>query len=158
MKSKVVNRGQGTWDPEFEQGFGIEFLIDDTTCASQHVVMGHTTMPASARNQAHVHNNVEVVWVLLKGHTLHFSDVIGGGAYKETECRDGTFGYVHPGDVHVGINLSDTEPGEVVFCYAGANHKDKAGNVWIDPPDIVEQHLAERGLTLDDLDLGRVQD
>ena len=55
----------------------------------------------------------------MKGHTLHFSDSLEGGNYKETECHDGTFGYVNPGDLHVGINLSDEMRGEVVFCYAG---------------------------------------
>ncbi|MGH8914728.1 MAG: hypothetical protein ACRDZM_09475 [Acidimicrobiia bacterium] len=153
MKSKVVNRGQGVWDLEFEQGFGIEFLIDGSTTESKRVVMGHTIMPPSARNQAHVHENVEVVWTLVKGHTLHFSDSLEGGNYKETECHDGTFGYVNPGDLHVGINLSDEMRGEVVFCYAGANSKDGAGTVFVDAPDVVIQHLAERGLTLEDLDL-----
>ncbi len=158
MRSKVVARGHGVWDLEYEKGFGIEFLVDGSTCATERVVMGHTIMPPSARNQAHVHNNAEVVWTLVKGHTLHFSDKIGGGHYKESECHDGTFGYVNPGDLHVGINLSDDQVGEVVFCYAGVNSKDKAGNVWVDPPEVVTSHLAERGLTLDDLDLTRRTD
>ena len=158
MKSKVVSRGHGVWDTEYEKGFGIEFLVDESTCATERVVMGHTIMPPSARNQAHVHNNAEVVWTLVKGHTLHFSDKIGGGHYKESECHDGTFGYVNPGDLHVGINLSDDQMGEVVFCYAGVNSKDKAGNVWVDPPEVVISHLAARGLTLDDLDLTRRTD
>jgi uncharacterized RmlC-like cupin family protein len=155
VKSKVVSRGQGSWDLEYEKGFGIEFLIDDSTTASERVVMGHTIMPPSARNQAHVHNNAEVVWTLVKGHTLHFSDTLQHDNYKESECHDGTFGYVNAGDLHVGINLSDSEVGEVVFCYAGVNSKDKAGNVWVDPPEVVIEHLAQRGLTLDDLDLSR---
>ena len=65
---------------------------------------------------------------------------------------------MNPGDLHVGINLSDDQVGEVVFCYAGVNNKDKAGNVWVDPPEVVISHLAARGLTLDDLDLTRRTD
>ena len=65
----------------------------------------------------------------------------------------GTFGYVSPGDYHTGINTRPDLRGEVIFCYAGVNDKDDADTVWIDPPQIVVDHLAERGLTLEDMDL-----
>ncbi|KAA9160705.1 hypothetical protein FPZ12_016280 [Amycolatopsis acidicola] len=140
-------------DLGFETGFGIEFAVSGKTTGSKKIVMGYTLMPPGARNQAHVHNNVEVIWHLLSGHNTHLSGSEETNDFKSTDCDPGTFGYVGKGEIHVGINRSDTEPGEVIFCYAGTNEKEGAGTVWVDPPSVVVEHLAARGLTLDELDL-----
>jgi uncharacterized RmlC-like cupin family protein len=152
VKSRIIEKKDRVRD-DFELGFGTEFLVDDRTCAAQRVVLGYTIMPPSSRNQAHIHTNCEVVWHLIEGHTVHMSGSEEAGNFKETECRSGVFGYVNAGDIHVGVNLSDTDKGEVVFAYAGVNSRDRAGTEWTDAPEIVIRHLADRGIALDDLDL-----
>ena len=114
--------------------------------------MGHTIMPPSARNQAHVHDNVEVVWTLVKGHTLHFSDS-GGRALQGDPSATTALSATSTPAIFTSGSTSATRRGEVVFCYAGANSKDGAGTIFVDAPDVVTSHLAEHGLTLDDLDL-----
>lgn len=145
MKSRVVDRGQVHRDHDFEYGFNIQFAICEETVGSEQMVMGYTVMPPGTRNQGHIHTNVEVMWFLLKGHTIHWSDSLERDSYKETECFDGTCGYVYPGEIHVGMNLSETETGENLFVYAGVNDKDKAGTVWIDDFDVVDEYRAAHG-------------
>jgi uncharacterized RmlC-like cupin family protein len=149
MRSKVIQSVGSDLDTEFELGFGIDFMVSGSTCGTERVVMGYTVMPPGSRNQAHIHTEVEVVWHLLSGHNTHMSGSEETGDFKTTDCDPGTFGYVYPGEIHVGINRSDTEPGEVIFCYAGVNEKDKAGTVWVDPPEVVVEHMAARGITLE---------
>lgn len=149
MKSKVIQGGGRELDSEFELGFGIDFMVSGRTCGTRRIVMGYTLMPPGSRNQAHIHTNCEVVWYLMSGHNTHMSGSDKTGDFKSTDCDPGTFGYVYPGEIHVGINRSDTEPGEVIFCYAGVNEKEDAGTVWVDPPGVVLQHLAARGISLE---------
>lgn len=144
-KSKVIDRGRLSQDSQYEYGFNLQFTICDETVGSENMVMGHTIMLPGTRNQAHIHTNAEVMWFLVKGHTIHYIDTPARDSGSQTECFDGTCGWVSPGEIHVGMNLSDTEAGEVVFCYAGANNKEKAGTVMLDSEEIVDDYRKEHG-------------
>lgn len=153
MKSKLIRLEDRAMDKDFEPPFGIQFLVNKEICGSQRVVMGYTVMPPSSRNQGHVHNNAEVVWHMMAGYNLHMWRSKDGTNFGEAPGSPGTFGYVSPGDYHTGINTRPDLKGEVIFCYAGVNDKDDADTVNVDPPEIVTEHLAAHGLTLNDLEL-----
>ena len=153
MKSKLIRLEDRAMDKDFEPPFGIQFLINKETCPSQRVVLGYTVMPPNSRNQGHVHLNAEVVWHMMAGHNYHLWRSQDGTKSGGGPGSPGTFGYVSAGDYHTGINTRPDLKGEVIFCYAGVNNQADAGTVNVDPPEIVLEHLAARGMTLDDLQL-----
>lgn len=153
MRSKLIRLEDRAMDKNFEPPFGIQFFVNKETCNSERVVMGYTVMPPNSRNRGHAHNAAEVVWHMMAGNNHHIWRAKDGSAWGEGPGSPGTFGYVSPGDYHTGINTRRDLRGEVIFCYAGVNDQDDADTVWIDPPQIVVDHLAERGLTLDDVQL-----
>ena len=148
-ESKVINRGELVTDKTFEKGFGVVALVDRHTCGSENIVMGHTVHYPAARNQAHIHTNVEVMWFVISGHSKHYSSTIDHKEYAETECFPGTVGYVSQNEIHVGMNLNSEEIGEVVFVYAGVNDKDEAGTEFVEDVDVVEEYMKARGKKLE---------
>ncbi len=147
--SQVINHGQLETDKNFEKGFGVIQLVGGDTCGSKNIVMGHTTHYPGARNQAHIHENCEVMWFVINGHSMHYSETLDHKEYSETECFPGTVGFVAPNEIHVGMNLNSDEIGEVVFFYAGVNDKDDAGTVFVEGIEVVEEYMASHGKKLE---------
>ncbi len=147
-KSMVINCGEIEVDKEFEKGFGIFPYVSAKTCGSQNVTMGVCVHTPGSRNQEHVHNNIEVIWFTITGHSLHYSCTVDHEEYFETECFPGTIGYVHPGEIHVGMNLNADDTGSNIFCYLGANMMDQAGTVFYQDVGVVADYMEKHGRDL----------
>ena len=52
----------------------------------------------------------------------------------EVEVGPGDFIFIPKGEIHGSMNVSDTEPSEMVACYIGVNSPDETGIVFVDPP------------------------
>ena len=150
-KSKVVHRSDVIRDNGFEKGFGVYSLICGETCGSKNIMLGDTIHNPASRNQEHVHLGCEVQWFTMVGHSLHYSCTVDHQAYKETECFPGTVGYVHPNEIHVGMNLNADNTGEVIFCYAGCNSTEGAKTVFYQEADVVDEYMRKRGKKLEDV-------
>ena len=144
--AKTIHYSDLPTDRTYEHGLKIEFGINDHTVGAKRVVMGHTIIPAGSRNQRHFHKNNEASFYIVRGRLRL---MIGeGDRYWEKEVVPGTFCYVEQGEIHGLINLSDTEDAELIFCYGGISNKEQAGTTHVDSIDVVDAHLAKKGIKL----------
>ncbi len=109
--------GRGIWSESVETpGFTMSFVV----------------IPPGAKNQRHYHIHCDAGMHILKGRLK----VLLGPDYelKEGIAEEGDFVFIPKGTIHGLINLSDTEPAEMVSCYGGVGHKNEAGTVSVEPP------------------------
>ncbi len=59
-------------------------------------------------------------------------DALTTAAMEEAIAEPGDFAFVPAGVIHGLMNLSDTEPAELISCYSVGHRKD-AGTVFIEP-------------------------
>lgn len=117
-----------TYEPPYSIGYGIcNDTVDNPTC-----IMGRTIIPSGARNQCHYHVNCEAAIYTVRGRRRVFV----GPSHEQQEyvVEAGDFIYVPRGEIHGSMNLSDTEPVEVIFCYIGVGSKDEAKTIKKEPP------------------------
>ena len=119
-------------DKKYEPPYGIKFGICDDTVDHPKMVMGHTAIPPGSRVQRHYHVNCDVGQYRIKGHTR----MIVGPEHErqEIDVGPGEFVFIPRGEIHGGMNLSEAEPGEVVFCYIGVGSTKEAKTIKIEPP------------------------
>lgn len=129
--SKVIRSGDIVLDTTYEEGLRIEFGVTEETAGSRDVLLGHTIIPPGNKNQWH-HHTCEAAQFIIRGRmrALWVED----GQVKHAELTGGDFLYIHKGEIHTQENASDTEPVELVFCYAGANSKDAANTTFAPDP------------------------
>ena len=119
-------------DTKYEPPYGIKFGICNKTVDNPNMVLGHTVIPPGSRIQRHYHVNCDVGQYRIKGHTR---TIVGPEHERqEFDIGPGDFVFIPRGIIHGGINLSDTEPGEVVFCYVGVSSIEEAKTIKIEPP------------------------
>jgi uncharacterized RmlC-like cupin family protein len=110
----------------------IQFGIYDKTVADPKMVMGHTIGPPGERGRRHYHTNCSVGMYRIKGRTRYF--VGPDDDIKEIDIGPGDFLFIPRGEIHGSLNLSETEPVELVFCYIGVNSPEEAKTVFAEPP------------------------
>ncbi len=140
MAKTIRNRDVPT-DTQYEKGLRIEFGVNDATCGSQKLTMGHTIIPAGSRNQRH-HHICDAAFYVVRGRIRLL--MLEGPDYYEEEVGPGTFCYAAPGEIHGIVNLSDTEDAELVFAYGGVPNKAAAKTTFVEGPEVVERHLAAK--------------
>lgn len=79
--------------------------ITNTSSGSEHIASGFLVMPASRVAKPHIHEHNELIIFFLEGFVICFV----GRNYEPYYLAPGDFLYVPEGEIHFGINLSETE-------------------------------------------------
>jgi uncharacterized RmlC-like cupin family protein len=119
-------------DKAYEPPYSIGYGISKDTVENSSCVMGRTIIPPGARNQRHYHVNCDAAIYTVRGRRRLF--VGPSHEMKEYVAEPGDFIYVPKGEIHGSMNLSDTEPCEVIFCYIGVGSKEEAKTIKVEPP------------------------
>ena len=119
--------------PDYEPPLDARIGIDNKLVKNSPLMMGHPIIPPGGRNQRHYHVNTAAGQHVVKGRLRMF---IGPDHdLKEIDVEEGDFVYVPRGEIHGGMNRSDTEPVELVFTYPGVPDKEAAGTIEVPPPE-----------------------
>jgi uncharacterized RmlC-like cupin family protein len=94
--------------------------------------MSRTIIPAGARNQRHYHINNDAGMHILSGNLRMFFGPSHQQQQEDVEAGD--FVYIAQGEIHGLMNLSDTEPAEILTCYGGVSNWEEAETVFMEPP------------------------
>jgi uncharacterized RmlC-like cupin family protein len=130
----VVIRGKDLKgiDKEGKPGH-IHYGIYDEKVENPKIVMGHTiTPPGARRSRLHYHANCNVGQYVISGRRRESV----GPDYdrKEYDLEAGDFIFIPQGEIHGSMNLSDTEPSEIIFVYTGVNNRHEAKTIYVEPP------------------------
>lgn len=116
-KTQTIDRTLTPKSGMVQPGIITEFMVSQETCATEHLLGTYCTIPPGQKSQLRRHNRAECAWYLVKGSICEII-VEAGGTRTETICEAGDAGYICPGDAHQEINLSITDPAELIVCYA----------------------------------------
>ena len=144
--AKLIHYKDVPRDVKYEKGLKIDFGVNNATCGSTQLTMGHTIVPPGSRNMRHYHK-CDACFFVIKGRIRVL--MLDGKDYFERDVEPGTFCYAAPGEIHGLINLSDTEEAELVFAYGGVPNKEAAGTTFVDTQEVVERHLESKGKKLE---------
>jgi uncharacterized RmlC-like cupin family protein len=93
--------------------------------------MYRVIVPPSARNQRHYHINCDAGMHILKGRLRIFMEP--DYEMEETIAEAGDFIFAPAGIIHGFMNLSDTEPVELVAAKNSVSEDVQEGTVFIEP-------------------------
>ena len=130
-KIKVIRTKDMMTDLEYEPPLVIGKGIDsDAVGRPIKMTLGHVVIPPGGRNQRHYHVNTDAGQHVLKGRLKMF---LGPDhEMKEVIVEAGDFVFVPRGEIHGLINLSDTEPAEIVSSYNSAGGTEEAETVFVE--------------------------
>ena len=119
-------------DLRYEPPLSIGWGIDSSTVERPRLTMSRTVIPPGGRNQRHYHVKCDAGMHILRGSLRYFF----GPSHEQIEAiaEAGDFIFIPQGEIHGLMNVSDTEPAEIVTCYGGAGSKDEAQTVFVEPP------------------------
>ena len=130
-KAKVVRDKDVEWEPGQEPPLRSKKGIGSKTVDSPHLKMNHVLIPPGARNQRHYHVNCDAGMFVLKGRLKIF---IGPShEMEETIAEEGDFVFVPAGAIHGLMNLSNTEPAELVSTKPNVSHSEQEGTMFVEP-------------------------
>ena len=126
----VVVRGKDlSGDAKFEPPYRIDFGICRDTVKDAELSVVRTFIPPGGRNQRHYHINSTAAGYVLKGHIRIFygpdTDL------NEVDCEEGDFFYVPKGEIHGQMNLSNTEPAELI-AIQNVGSKEETGTIFVE--------------------------
>jgi uncharacterized RmlC-like cupin family protein len=116
-------------DVTYEPPLVIAFGVDKHSVGARAMTMGRTRIPPAGRNQAHYHS-CEASFFVRKGTLKLFI----GEERTEHTVTENQFVYVAPGVIHGLMNMSETEPAELIFTYGNCPSKAEAGTVFVERP------------------------
>ena len=133
MRKGTVVRAK---DIEFEGGYEVPLRGQDGICSrtveNPRQTVAHVIIPPGGRNQRHYHVNCDAAGYIIKGRVKMFFGP--DHEMEELIAEGGDFFYYPQGVIHGLINLSDTEPVELVSTYSGIGGKEEAGTMFVEPP------------------------
>ncbi len=130
-KAVLVRSNDKFIDTEYEPPLKIGRGIWSESVENPGMTMSCVVIPPGARNQRHYHVNCDAGMHVLKGRLKIF---LGPDhELKEGIAEEGDFVFIPKGTIHGFMNLSDTEPAEIIGCYGGVSHKKEAGTFYIEP-------------------------
>jgi len=129
---KIIRSKNLEINTTYEPGIQIGFGIDNNTVENPQMVLGRTIMPPGARNHCHYHVNCNVGNYTIRGRRRIFF----GPPHEQQELvvEPGDFLFIAKGEIHGAVNLSDTEPVEIIFCYNGVSSIEEAKTIDVEPP------------------------
>lgn len=115
----------------FEPPIVAKVGIDNKLGKGATLMLAHPIIPPGGRNQRHYHVNTSAGQFLYKGHLRMF---IGPDhEMKEIDVEEGDFVYVPRGEIHGLMNLSDTEPAELIATYCDVGSLEESGTIFVEP-------------------------
>ena len=129
----IIKRRDLADDRVYEPPAVIGFGINSDTIKNPRITVGHFVMPPGGKSQRHYHANCDAMGYLIRGKVREFVGPVGN--IKPVDVEAGDFYFFPKGEIHKTINLSKTEPVEVIFIYPGVNNKEEAGTVFLEPPE-----------------------
>ena len=132
MRKAMVVRGEELeWEPGQEPPMMSKKGINSKSVGKPNLKMSRALVPPGARNQRHYHVNCDAGMHILKGRLRVF---IGPDYEKEeVTAKEGDFIFVPAGVIHGFMNLSDTEPVELVAAKNNVSNQDEEGTIFFEP-------------------------
>ena len=129
-EAKIIKSKDKMPDPNYEPPLQPGRGICSESVENPGLTLSLVVIPAGARNQRHFHTFCDAGMHILKGR---LKMVFGPDhEMEEAIAEPGDFAFVPAGVIHGLMNLSDTEPAELISCYSVGHRKD-AGTVFIEP-------------------------
>lgn len=126
----IIKRKDLAEDRTYEPPQVIGFGVNSDTVKNAKMTIGYGVLPPGGRSQRHYHANCNAGGYVIRGKERVF---IGpDDNMKEVIMEAGDFYFLEKGEIHGGINISDTEPVEVVFVYEGVENKEQAGTIFVE--------------------------
>lgn len=132
IRGKIVKRRDLEKDSTYEPPLTVSDGINKKTVENARLLMGYAFIPPSGRNRRHYHVHTDAAGYVLKGRVRM---ILGPDHDKyEVDAETGDFFYYPRGEVHGLLNLSNTEPVELISTYNSVGSKEEAGTVFVEPP------------------------
>ena len=132
MKKSILIKGdQLEWEPGQEPPLMNKKGIGQKTVDDAQMSVNRTYIPPGARNQRHYHANCNAVMFVLKGQLKMFFGP--DDDMEEVIAKEGDFVFAPVGAIHGLMNMSDTEPAELVTAKCVNNIAEQA-TVFVEPP------------------------
>ena len=90
-----------------------EAAISTAVCGAEKIWVGHVVLPPGMRSSRHHHGEAESAIYVISGHARFLT---GPDGSRVIDAGPGDFVWVPPHEHHVEMNLSETEPVEMVVC------------------------------------------
>ena len=98
----------------------VEIIASDEQCGSEILFYGIGTLDPGANTGLHVHDDIEIAWFMLEGDDLLRHGLIRGGRFRHRGMPPATRPAMsRPGELHLHVNRSDTEPAVILMAYVG---------------------------------------
>jgi uncharacterized RmlC-like cupin family protein len=130
IRGKVVKRKVLEKDSTYEPGLTVSDGINNKIVEGARLLMGYSFVPPGGKNQRHYHVNTDAGMYVLKGRVRF---ILGPDDDRRAmDAETGDFIYTPQGEIHGLINLSDTEPVELIATYNKAGCKEDAGTIFVE--------------------------
>ncbi len=129
---KIIKLSDVYLTEKYEPGARHQFGLSTETCGARGACMVRVTIPPGRQTRAHFHVNAETFNYVLSGQLRVIVGAPGIETIDEVVGPD-TFIYWDAGDVHKLINVSDTEPVEMIGGYS-VGSGEASGKVYIEKP------------------------
>ena len=144
----VIDRSTTVRDRTVEQGMEVEIIASGEQCGSEILFYGIGVLDPGAHTGLHVHDEIEIAWFMLEGETFCVMGSLEEDDYEIEECHRNSAGYVAPGELHLQVNRSDTEPAVILMAYVGTNTAAGARGRPVEMPEALQDLLETRGIAL----------
>jgi uncharacterized RmlC-like cupin family protein len=151
----VIDRSATVKDRTVEQGMEVEIIASGDQCGSESLFYVIGVLEPGENTGLHVHDDLEIAWFMLEGETYCVMGSLGEGDYAIEECHRNSAGYVAPGELHLQVNRSDTQPAVILMAYVGTNSATGARGRAIEMPEKLEKLLNSEGIQLQDVTVGQ---
>ena len=116
---------------DFEPPYSLRRGVNKHTVGETPITVSRAVIPPGGRNQRHYHINTCAAGFVLKGRIRVFYGPDHDQKHVDGEAGD--FFYFPKGEIHGQMNLSDTEPAELIACQM-VGSKEEAGTIFVEPP------------------------
>jgi uncharacterized RmlC-like cupin family protein len=130
--AKILKLNEVALTGQYEPGLRHRFGLSTETCGARGACLVRATIPPRHASRAHFHLNAETFNYVLSGRVRVIVGAPGMEIIDEIVGPD-SFIYWDRGEIHKVINVSDTEPVEMVGGYSVGNGE-ASGKIYVEPP------------------------
>jgi len=114
---------------DFEPPYSIGLGVHRGTVGDTPISVARAVIPPGGRNQRHYHINSTAAGYILKGRIRVFYGP--DNDLKHVDGEEGDFFFFPRGEIHGQMNLSDTEPAELLACQS-VGSIEETGTVFVE--------------------------
>jgi uncharacterized RmlC-like cupin family protein len=144
----VIDRSATVKDRTVERGMEVEIIASGDQCGSESLFYVIGVLEPGENTGLHVHDDLEIAWFMLEGETYCVMGSVEEDDYAIEVCHRNSAGYVAPGELHLQVNRSDTQPAVILMAYVGTNSAAGARGRAIEMPEKLERLLTSEGIHL----------